>query len=78
MDKLVIGKDYGPIFGLNAGTGQKMVYNGGINWTAINGDLQQTDDSREATDEAINHLYLMPDYKSDTEIIGNIGYRRGK
>ena len=63
MTKLEIGKDYGIIFGLDAKVGQKMIYNGSDNWTAINGDLQQTDDSPETTTEVINYLYLMPDYK---------------
>lgn len=73
---LVIGKDYGPIFGLDAKKGQNMIYNGGISWTAINGDIKMTDESEETTDEVINHLYLMPDFKSDIKTVGNIGYIR--
>ena len=35
-----------------------------------------TDESKETTDEVINHLYLMPDFKSDIKTVGNTGYIR--
>jgi hypothetical protein len=59
--ELIIGKDYGPIFGLNPLQGQHMIYNGGISWTAKNGDLQFTDDAQETNEEALNHLSMMDD-----------------
>jgi hypothetical protein len=76
MTKLVVGKDYGIIFGLDANHNQHMIYNGNDSWTAINGELQQTDNSPETTTEIVNHLYMMPDYKDDIKIVGNIGYTR--
>lgn len=53
---LVIGKDYGSIFGLDADKGQKMVYNGGISWTAIQGGQQMTKDSQQTTDNALEYI----------------------
>jgi hypothetical protein len=76
--ELEIGKDYGAIFGLDSKNGQHMIYNGDDNWTAINGEVKMTDNSPETTIEAINNLFLMPDYKDGIETIGNIGYRRVK
>lgn len=73
---LVIGKDYGLIFGLDSSKDQHMIYNGGNSWTAINGELQQTGDSPETTTEIVNRLYMMPDYKSDIKTVGNVGYTR--
>jgi hypothetical protein len=64
MKNLEIGKNYGDIFGLDEQKGQKMIYNGGISWTAINGDKQFTKDSQETTDNAIKYInqpsYGMP------------------
>lgn len=61
--ELEVGKNYGLIFGLDEGQGQKMVYNGGISWTAINGDLQLRDDNdQETTDLVLDNLFQMPDY----------------
>lgn len=57
MEKeLVVGKDYGSIFGLDADKGQKMVYNGGISWTAIQGDRRMTKDSQETTNNALAYI----------------------
>lgn len=57
MDKkLEIGKDYGSIFGLKKEEGQKMIYNGGISWTAIQGEQQMTKDSQATTDNALNYI----------------------
>ena len=52
---LVVGKNYGGIFGLDENKG-KMVYNGGISWTAIQGDRQMTEDCQETTTEALEYV----------------------
>lgn len=56
MKDLVIGKDYGAIFGLDAKNGNKMIYNGGINWTAIKGEKTMTMDSKGTTDNAVEYV----------------------
>ena len=48
-DKLEIGHDYGAIFGLKKENGQKLIYNGGISWTGIQGDQEKTMDSEDTT-----------------------------
>jgi hypothetical protein len=51
---LIVGRDYGPIFGIFKGT---MVYNGGISWTATQvGRESMTRDSQKTTDNAIAYI----------------------
>jgi hypothetical protein len=54
--QLEIGKDYGCIFGLSSDKGQYMIYGGGINWMAKNGDKTQTVDSQQTTDNAVAYI----------------------
>lgn len=61
-NELVVGKDYGDIFGLDARKGHKMIYNGGISWTAIKGDQQMAKDSQQTTDNALEYINR-PTYK---------------
>lgn len=56
MKNLEIGKNYGEIFGLDEQKGKKMIYNGEISWTAIDGDKQMTMDSQKTTDNAIEYI----------------------
>ncbi len=41
VTELTIGHNYASVFGLNNDT-QKLIYNGGISWTAIEGDRTMT------------------------------------
>jgi len=54
--ELEIGKDYGSIFGLDSKKGQQMIYNGGISWTAKQGDKEMTKDSQSTTDNALTYI----------------------
>ena len=54
--ELKIGKNYGEIFGLDEKSGKKMIYNGGISWTAIDGEKQMTMDSQKTTDNALKYI----------------------
>lgn len=54
-NQLEIGKNYGEIFGLEKSNGT-IVYNGGINWTATQGDRIMTMDSQAQTDAAIKYI----------------------
>jgi len=56
MDKLIIGKDYGFVYGLDKNKGQKIIYNGGVSWTAINGNLKETIECQETTSKMIEEL----------------------
>ena len=63
MEKqLIIGKDYYPIFGNDTSGKKKMIYNGGISWTAIDGDRKMIIDSQPTTDNAIAYINK-PSYK---------------
>lgn len=55
MNKLEIGTNYADIFGLNPEK-QSMTYNGGISWTAKEGEKEMTMDSQETTDNAIAYI----------------------
>lgn len=59
MKTLNINEDYASIFGLN-NPGQKMIYNGGISWTAeqiVNGESKSmTMESQETTDSALAYI----------------------
>ncbi len=55
MEKLEIGRDYEEIFGLAKGK-QTMTYNGGISWTAAEGDKSMKMDYKETTDNALKYL----------------------
>ena len=63
MKTLVVGENYSTIFGLNA-EGQKMIYNGGISWTAcqiVNGESKSmTMDSQKTTDSALDYINKQP------------------
>jgi hypothetical protein len=56
MKQLVVGKDYGCIFGLSENSGKKIIYNGGISWTAIDGERTMTKDSQKTTDNALEYI----------------------
>jgi hypothetical protein len=56
MTKLIIGKDYYQIFGSNEPGKKQMIYNGGISWTAKDGDKEMTMDSQKQTDNALEYI----------------------
>jgi hypothetical protein len=53
MKNLEIGKDYYSLFGKDESGKSKMVYNGGISWTAIQGERTMTMDSQKQTDSVL-------------------------
>lgn len=53
--ELKVGKNYGEIFGVDPQKGQ-MIYNGGISWTAKQGDKEMTKDSQSTTDNALAYI----------------------
>ena len=53
---LVIGKDYGFSFGLDKEKKQAMIYNGGISWTAVEGDRKMTIDCQKTTDKVLEYI----------------------
>ena len=56
---LVIGKDYYGIFAANnidAKGDKKMIYNGGISWTAKANGKEMTMDSQKTTDSALEYI----------------------
>mgnify|MGYP006943672271 CR=1 FL=1 len=54
MKNLEIGKNYGEIFGLTGN--RQMIFNGGISWTAKEGEREMTMDSQKTTDNAIEYI----------------------
>lgn len=54
--ELVIGKDYGFSFGLDKEKKQHMIYNGGISWTAIEGERKMTVDCQKTTDKVNEYI----------------------
>jgi hypothetical protein len=54
--ELVVGKDYYSIFGTDETGNKKMIYNGGISWTAIDGERQMTKDCQRTTDKALEYI----------------------
>lgn len=56
MKTLQVGENYGDVFGFDKNLGQTMIYNGGINWTATNGDKMKTIDSQGTTDKVIEYI----------------------
>ncbi len=56
MKTLEIGHDYGEVFGFNKELGQTMIYNGGINWTATNGDKSKTLESQATSDKVLEYI----------------------
>ncbi len=54
---LEIGRDYGVMMGM-FGTGNKMIYNGGISWTVVRGTDGETltADSQAQTDNVVTDL----------------------
>jgi len=65
--QLVVGKDYYSIFGSDTSGNKKLIYSGGISWTAIDGDRQMTIDSEGQTKKALEYIN-QPSYG-----IGSIG-----
>ena len=59
--ELVVGKNYGEIFGISKDKGQ-MIYNGGISWTAVQGDRQMVKESESTTKSALEYINR-PSYK---------------
>jgi len=53
---LLVGKDYYEIFGNDTTGNKKLIYNGGISWTAIMGNQSMTKDSQQQTDTAIAYI----------------------
>lgn len=53
--ELQIGKDYGFVFGLNKDH-QHMIYNGGISWTAVEGEKSLTMDSQQTTEQVYKYI----------------------
>ena len=65
VKQLVIGNDYYGIFaGQNTDSkgSKKMIYNGGISWTAKDGNREMTMDSQKTTDAALEYINR-PSYK---------------
>ena len=60
-NKLIIGKNYGDIFGIKDGAGSA-IYNGGISWTVTGDKGSKTLDSQITTDNA-NKYINQPTYK---------------
>jgi len=56
MKELIVDKDYYSIFGQDQSGSKKMIYNGGISWTAIQGNRTMTMDSQKQTDSAIEYI----------------------
>ena len=56
MKTLQIGENYGDVFFFDKDLNQSMIYNGGINWTATNGDKVITIDSQGTTDKVIEYI----------------------
>ena len=54
--ELKIGTDYGSIFGLEAGKGQKMVYLGGIKWRAEKPGAIREIDCQRTTDKVVAYV----------------------
>jgi len=52
--ELIVGKNYGGIFGLPED--KKMIYNGGISWTAVDGEREMMVDSQKTTDNALKYI----------------------
>lgn len=52
--ELTKGENYGSIFGLTGDN--KMIYNGGISWTAIKTGKEMTMDSQATTNKAIEYI----------------------
>lgn len=56
MKSLIIGKNYGGVFGLDSNKGKKMIYNGGDNWIGINGDKTQSLVSPQTTQKVLEYI----------------------
>ena len=56
MKTLQIGENYGDVFGFDKDLGQTMIYNGGISWTATNGDKSKTIDSQGTSDKVLEYI----------------------
>lgn len=54
--ELEIGKDYGFSFGLDKEKNQHLIYNGGINWTAIEGERKMTIDCQKTTEKTLEYI----------------------
>jgi hypothetical protein len=54
--ELVVGKDYYQIFGADETGKKQMIYNGGISWTAIDGERKMVMDSQKQTDSAVKYI----------------------
>jgi hypothetical protein len=52
---LEVGHNYAEVFGLDIKK-QAMIYNGGISWTAKEGDREMTMDSQKTTDNALEYI----------------------
>jgi len=68
--ELVVGKDYYSIFGSDETGTKKLIYNGGISWTAIDGDRTMTQDNQKMTDKALDYIN-QPSYS-----MGRMGGRK--
>lgn len=56
MKELIVGKDYYDIFGSDQSGNKKLIYNGGISWTAKNGEQIMTVESQKQTDAALEYI----------------------
>lgn len=56
MKTLQIGENYGEVFGFDKDLGQTMIFNGGINWTATNGEKTKTIDSQGTSDKVLEYI----------------------
>jgi len=54
--ELIIGHNYADIFKIDKNKGQAMIFNGGISWTAKEGDREMTTDCQKTTDMAFAYI----------------------
>lgn len=54
--ELEVGKNYYEIFGNDESGTKKLIYNGGISWTAIDGERTMTQDNQKMTDKALEYI----------------------
>ena len=59
--ELVIGKNYGEVFGLASDKGQ-MIYEGGIKWMAVQGERKMSKECQKTTDKVVEYINR-PSYK---------------
>jgi hypothetical protein len=54
--QLEVGKNYYDIFGSDTTGKKQLIYNGGISWTAIDGNRKMTMDSQKQTNSALEYI----------------------